>query len=296
MKYYKLKDSDGYWGSFTNDKIYPKYSRGDEDDAFRTVSEYVKEYKSDWEEVPEEDYVLQEIRDRKKGEIRYYMLLDQNGWPSFKKGQIYPDFIREDGSDKTVNYHVSSSFFRKDWKKVTEREYLLQEAEKRYPKGTKFYSAFSGDLYTSIGYFTVCSRGCISMDGVYVLYDYKWAKIAEPETKPKDNMKDKELKVMQSKVLEASKSCPTAKNALEILFPEAFKKEIFYKIGDKFRGKFGHEFMITQGESQGKEDTVYLINTLNGFLVGKFKVKDFFEITEEEFLDHINAYHLKKIE
>lgn len=75
------------------------------------------------------------------------------------------------------------NFYEKAARK-SEQYTLIKEAEKRFPKGTKFTSPFSGKQYTSTGEFTtpnlpyhndievmVEESSC----GVYVRLDGKWA-------------------------------------------------------------------------------------------------------------------------
>lgn len=58
-----------------------------------------------------------------------------------------------------------------------------------------------------------------------------------------------ELKVSKSKVLEAANSCPQTKQALKILFPEAFKEnKPFIKKGALFlrKSQKGYVYMLTE--------------------------------------------------
>lgn len=81
---------------------------------------------------------------------------------------------------------VNDSNYMNDWQEVTEKDYLLQEARKRYPKGTEFRTPTQRIIYTSSGNFQyadgVIHNMVIVFDGDrcsqgIIYYKGQWAEI-----------------------------------------------------------------------------------------------------------------------
>jgi hypothetical protein len=132
--------------------------------------------------------------------MKYYKLLNGEGWGSFQEGRIYSG--NEGNPPCDVEFHATKGLF-KDWEEVPEKEYLFQEATDRYPIGTKFkvahnpnhiYTVKSHDRYKYTFFGNLHINLLIEeidneedLLGASVYHNGKWGEIV---SKPKENMNE----------------------------------------------------------------------------------------------------------
>lgn len=58
--------------------------------------------------------------------MRYFKLVGGRGWGDFESGKIYPENFYDTVANKNILYHATEGYAR-DWKEVSEEEYLKQE-------------------------------------------------------------------------------------------------------------------------------------------------------------------------
>jgi len=88
-------------------------------------------------------------------------------------------FASKNGENGYGNFQ---SFYRY-FKPSTKEAWLLQEAKRRYPKGTKFRSAAQPDkrIIISDGIFNIWASGAgVSTNGMLIYYNDQWAEIVKP--------------------------------------------------------------------------------------------------------------------
>lgn len=110
-------------------------------------------------------------------------LVGGNSWP--KVGEILPVTEPDCNGQQAIQgvCMVGSFAYNNCFKPATKMDWLLQEAERKYPKGTKFKSPaqLGTRIATSTGKFTAwdgCSDG-VCTDGMLVYFDNKWAEIVK---------------------------------------------------------------------------------------------------------------------
>ena len=59
--------------------------------------------------------------------MRYFKLINGDGWVEYNKGEIYKGTTLMDGDIATAEYYAPKGMDRNDWQEVSEEEYLKQE-------------------------------------------------------------------------------------------------------------------------------------------------------------------------
>jgi len=80
------------------------------------------------------------------------------------------------------------------------------------------------------------------------------------------NMKDKELKVMKSRVLEAynNEDCSEGRAILRALFPDVFKKKLKYALGEDVKVSWDARIIEIDEDD---EDTPYKLEQRDGYRI-----------------------------
>lgn len=125
--------------------------------------------------------------------MKYYKLITKtNIYSRHTRGRIYPSTYQPEEAVYCIKTLVT--MHPRDWYEVSEAEYLIQEAEKRYPAGTIFNSRNTGQTCHSTGTFKISHSKLYtcSVSGIVknCVYDGQWATVVE---KPKGTMENKEI-------------------------------------------------------------------------------------------------------
>ena len=139
------------------------------------VTEQLIEDNPDLFKVAEEQEILEYVECTK--------LVRGNTWPAI--GEILPVTKPDCNGQQAIHNvcMVGSILYKNCFKPSTKEAWLLQEAKRRYPKGTKFRSAAQPDkrIIISDGIFNIWASGAgVSTNGMLIYYNDQWAEIVKP--------------------------------------------------------------------------------------------------------------------
>lgn len=66
--------------------------------------------------------------------MRYFKLINEEGWPEYNKGEIYKGTTHLEGNEGNVEFYATSILYPEDWQEVSEEEYLKQEGKLLEPE------------------------------------------------------------------------------------------------------------------------------------------------------------------
>ena len=98
--------------------------------------------------------------------MRYFKLINGEGWSDYKEGVIYEGNLHLVGDDVNLQFYATEGMNEADWEEVSEEEYLKQEGLqpnestniKPYYKGKSSLYLFAEEYGLNSWEFDICKR------------------------------------------------------------------------------------------------------------------------------------------